>query len=394
MSVAEEATGTVSTYAEGWHYETVTPLMAEACDVTEDAAPAIPALGTNPCSLLPSSSGITGPASIFAADTLQVARLNGVSIAATYLQLDMFDAAKGLSVLPEGATLTGGVLTLPVAPTELSVQQSDIVMDAARDPSFLPYTVLGLIATAAGLVGVPVPALPVPVPQLPVPELPLPETAGAPVGYVGVENAQLVACPVVADFFVPSEASLDEPPEIDCGAAHAEATYHDDGIQPTFILDLDGFADVWGDDDPAIAIIPSPATAEANESWIVSFWGKDNPDPMAQPIVANLTYTTKSRERSGGSAPIALENRPREPVATSDNPPQRPAEVAPTVPEHSTAVAHGGPRQTETPVAAPPLFRMVGYAVPIAWLFPLLLLVGFAATGRSLTKPLDRRLAQ
>lgn len=152
---------------------------------------------------------------------------------------------------------------------------------------------------------VPVPPLPVPVPMVPLPPVPLPEQPAVDVGHVQLEDARLMVCPIITDFFVGSEASVQEPPEIDCASASAVAEFHD-GPEPEFTVQLDQqFADAWGDSAPALAIIPSPEVEDGGDSWIASFWGRQNDDPQARPITAHLRFTASGPGASTHEDPAA-----------------------------------------------------------------------------------------
>lgn len=384
---AEEGSGTVSTQTEAWHYETITPFLAEVCDLTSKSVPdlGLPVSNNDPCVLLPSSNGLTGAVSIFTKNTLHVAKIAGTPVAATYLELDMFDEA-GNRVIPEGAEITGGTLTMPVAPTELAVSQADIAVDAVRNPASVPFTVLGLVYTAAALVGVPVPALPVPVPVLPLPELPIPESPSIPAGYVEVENARLVACPISVDFFTGGEASLRKPPEMDCAKGFAEAKYHG-GPKPKFTVDLDRFASAWkGGKVPALAIIPARATAQETDSWIVSFWSKNNRAADAKPITAELNYTASSGSGAEGRGGLADEAAFPSGGAAAE-PPVDSLVDAPAPQSAAGPAPDAAPQAAGEPEQAPfSLLNGPWYAYGGVIFLPLAFLVALGLTGHSLTK--------
>ncbi|WP_034270630.1 hypothetical protein [Haloechinothrix halophila] len=280
------------------------------------------------CSLLPPPD--------YPKNTLHVGVSGGTPTAATYIELDLFSAN-----IPLGAIFTKGTLTLPVdmAPSDGTLRQ---------------------------------------------------------------DMAKLRVCQVT-DFFSAAEASPQKPPETDCKAASANATYSAKPA-PTFHVDLKPFLAGWAQGDPAaLAIMPAPKAVKDSETWHVAFFGKDygagqqedvpvsmeNGDPKS--ITAKLSY--KSDEPDIPPPPPPPEIGIAPPLAPSP-PPVSPIDT--TLPEFggdAPAPKVEPPPETAKPAPQPvaaPEFITVGYKYPIAWIMPLLLLIGFAMTGHSLTRSLER----
>lgn len=205
-------------------------------------------------------------------------------------------------------------------------------------------------------------------------------------GSVRPESAKLVACPVV-EAVQEASGSPSTPPKTDCKLATAPAKYRK-GKQPAFEVDVTTLATSWSGGNAAVAILPSPEAEKDRDSWHVAFWGKKNKNPEAAQITATLTYTAS--ETAAVPPPSDLGLAP--PAA-----PEPAAELAlpkpPPAPAAKPPKGAAAPKQAPPPETAPqaaPAFRKVGYPYPVAWLMPLLLLIGFAMTGHALTKNLSR----
>ncbi|MPY99912.1 MAG: hypothetical protein GEU97_18355 [Actinophytocola sp.] len=330
---------TVGTKSEAWY---VTP----AHDACED--------GTD-CSAAPTSE--------FPRNTLHVGISNGTPTTATYIELDLLGAN-----VPFGATFTEGHVVLPV-----DMNPGD--------------------------------------------------------GSVRADQAKLRVCQ--ADAVSDTKASPDTPPDTQCDAASANARYSAKP-SPAFRVDLAPFLQDWSDGTPAaIAILPAPKAVEESETWHVTFFGKDYdaerepPDeppappappagagdvaPLAEetstpappdeetpgqqepkPITAKLSY----EEEDFTVPPPALDapaefGPPPPPPASTPGPIDAPPPAVADAPAGETPDAEAKPQEPLAPVSAAPDFITVGYKYPIAWLMPLLLLIGFAMTGHSLTKNLE-----
>lgn len=342
FAVAQAASDrvTAGTKAEGWY---VTP----ARDACADAD----------CGAVPSSQ--------YPRDTLHVGISHGTSTTATYVELDLL-------AVPYGAALRHGTLRLPV----------DMV---PGDGSLRADTATLRVCQVTG---------------------PVPDT----------------------------KASPGKPPDTDC-ATSVPASYSAKPT-PTFTADLAPFLSGWSDGVPAaVAILPAPKAVKAAETWHVAFFGKDyrasqtEPTPPEQPpappaptteaaslsepsstptpppsdaptdqqqkprpITANLTFHQESFAAPVALSPLRVQPElgPPPPVAAAGPlaapSPQvgKPVSAAPAVPARQ--LKH--PANAPAPAAAPRFIR-VGYAYPIAWLFPLLLLIGFAFAGHSLTRDIQ-----
>lgn len=256
--------------------------------------------------------------------TLHVSISAGSTTAETYLELDIAD-------VPEDQDITGGTLTLPVN-TE------------PRDGSLQP------------------------------------------------EEAQLMAC-VVTEFVDSSQGSFEDPPQHDCDtAAPAQFT---DKPEPTFTVDLAPFAAEWAEGaTPRVAIVPANDATDAGDTWHVTFWGRDNESDDAKPITAELDYGTGEDDFDQGldEGLTGLEDRTGPEVLPAPEPPPEPGLVGAAAPEIADAPPEEAPASEEPeavaapqPQAAVPQVSTIGYQYPIAWIMPLILLIGFVITGRTLT---------
>lgn len=271
------------------------------------------------------------PDANFPEDTLHAGISGGNPTTMTLVEIDLFEAS-----IPDSSDVTGGTLRLPVDPEP-------------RDGSLQP------------------------------------------------ETASLVVCPV-ADFMVDAKGSLKKPPKVDCDAASAPAKFTAKPA-PTFTVDLTPFAKKLTDGEAGLAIMPAKQAVDDSQTWHVAFWGKDygrgeeevplpEGEAKPKPITATLTHAPAGAE-------VALPPPVGPPPPPVGPPPEaepldNSAPVGPPPPPAPKAEAKELPTEAPEAVAAAPTLRTFGYPYPIAWLFPLLLLIGFAATGHSLTKRLER----
>ncbi|MPY80208.1 MAG: hypothetical protein GEV04_17465 [Actinophytocola sp.] len=270
-------------------------------------------------------------------NTLHVGISGGTPTSATYIELDIFSAQ-----IPAESVFTAGTLTLPVdmEPTDGSLRQ---------------------------------------------------------------DAATLRVCQVTG-FFSDVEASPKKPPDTDCTTS-ANAVYSADP-EPAFTVDLAPFLDGWSDGvTPALAILPAPEAKQKSETWHVAFFGKrygadqqedvpgavENGDP--HPITAKLNYEEEDDDTTTTTTPPPPPVSGFVPPPAPSPPPVGPIEAVTPEPVDIAPVSEVEPQPEPTqppePVAAPEFIR-VGYKYPVAWLMPLLLLVGFAVTGHSLTRSLER----
>jgi hypothetical protein len=260
-------------------------------------------------------------------NTLHVEITNGQERARTYL-------AFSLSQIPSGSKLLGGTLTLPLDP----------------DPAH---------------------------------------------GGVSAEEADLVACLVEAEF-EPVRGSPSKPPETLC-KTKAPAVF--DAEAASYKVDLEPFVGRWGGGRAALAILPSDSAAQEGSTWHVTFPAKVEGSPTS--IALTLEYTAPQDKvpvqgPPGGGGAV---NNPL-PAVGSAAPPAPAPGGAPVAPADGATP----PVVQPTPPTAPPVapvaggnqpipsgFAGPGFAYPQVWALPLLLLAGYSALGRSLTKDLYRR---
>lgn len=207
------------------------------------------------------------------------------------------------------------------------------------------------------------------------------------------EAAKLVAC-AVTEPIEEAQGSTAKPPKTDCEAASADARFTK-GKAPAFSVDLKAFASHWTETaEASLALLPAPKAQDERETWHVTFWGKENQDPKAEPITATLNYTAGDDDLFPPLDAAPPEPLPLEPAAPPAVPGAGPIEGPPPRPAAALADKPKPEKAEETLPAelapqATPKTREVGYPYPVAWLMPLTLLVGAAVTGRSLTKNLD-----
>lgn len=274
----------------------------------------------------PADCSMLPPPSAYPQDTLHVGATGGRPNAVTYLELDT-------SGVPGDAKLTGGTLTLPINTDSRS-------------------------------------------------------------GTLGADTAQLVACLVTEKIDDEAEGSLEAPPASECESASSPATFAAEP-EPAFTVGLAAFAEQWAQaEEPRLAILPA-SEAQVGDTWHVSFWGKDNDSESAAPITAKLTYTAGNTRDELPPLPDSSLAGPGEGELVdgglTDPPVAEP--IAGEAPEGAASLdgdAEPAPVAGEpeaAPQAAPATFE-APYPYPVAWLMPLLLLIGFAMTGRALTKNL------
>lgn len=289
------------------------------------------------CSALP-------PSSPYPEDTLHVALTGGQETARTYLSFEL--------LLPLGAKLQEGVLTLPVDP----------------DPSH---------------------------------------------GSVSPETADFLAC-LTTPKFKAARGSLEKPPKANCDV-HKAAVYSEKRV--SFAVDLDSFIEKWDSDEVALALVPSPKSQQTQESWHVVFPAtagdtEDAPEPETQKrreITATLKYSveqdsadtigtdfdlgtgttgtdTSSTSGGGTSTDFSSSSGPSFDQSTSLGGGSTGTDV-PTASDPTEALA---PEATQPIASFTEGFAGPGFAYPIIWALPLIVLLGLGSIGRALTKDLYR----
>jgi hypothetical protein len=105
-------------------------------------------------------------------------------------------------------------------------------------------------------------------------------------GTVTPESARIQVCLATTPPVKSEEGSFDELPEVDC-KTHSAADYEDKPY-PHFEVNLTPFAEdlSFG----GLAILPTDAAKEKQDSWHVAFYAKKNKDKAAKPITAKLQF--------------------------------------------------------------------------------------------------------
>ncbi|MDQ1712085.1 MAG: hypothetical protein QOE45_1535 [Frankiaceae bacterium] len=265
-------------------------------------------------------AGDPGTPSPYAGGTLHVAASLGTEQARTYLTLD-------LSMLPAGATATGGQLRLPVA-------------------------------------------------------------TGPQDGTLAADTATMRACPAPQPA-VPADGTYATPPAPDCAAASVPAVYvpATGSTAAAFTVDLAPLVAAWrtAPSQGSLALLPSEGTAPAG-TWHVAFSQRNRSGTGVAQIVAAIAYEERATEVPTPppptvAPPVATGFVPGPPLAgnpgTTAPVPTQPAPTAAPV-----AVAPQGAGAAAA-VAVP-----VGFRYPGVFLLPLVLAGAATWVGRSLTRDL------
>jgi hypothetical protein len=192
-------------------------------------------------------------------------------------------------------------------------------------------------------------------------------------------RARMEACLATGEFKA-VRGSPAAPPAINCETS-APATWN--GKEKAFTVELDAFLGSWQSGAGALALVPASAGEPTPDSWHVVFPATPKEGSKAPAIVATLTYSTVGTG-SGGPSDIPAPDIPitgGTGVGVGFGPlPQAPA-----------------PQPTPLPTAPvvqplyPGGFAGLGFAYPIVWALPLVIIAGVGALGRALTKELYRR---
>jgi len=213
-------------------------------------------------------------------------------------------------------------------------------------------------------------------------------------GSVTPEAAKMVAC-LATKKFKEARGSLEKPPATKC-AMRKGATYDAEGA--VFTVDLDRFVEEWDGGIAALALRPSQSALEGTDSWHVTFPAAKQASEGQPVIAATLTYLVDEATgglESGGSDPgPALSGSGPTDISSIAGPSlggfaapqsQAPTTQAPTTPAPADATSTQPVAVTTVPLSG---FAGEGFAYPIVWAFPLLLLVLYGLIGRALTKEL------
>lgn len=227
--------------------------------------------------------------------------------------------------------------------------------------------------------------------------------AGSDDGTRAPETAKLRACAVTAEV-KDADGSFATPPEVDCEAATAPATFVPAAAATpaAFTVDLAALAGAWDDGAQAgaVALVPAAETAPP-DSWHLAFSDRTRTGEGVVPIRASLAFVSASLDSSSVEAP-SVAAPPFEPApafapstdtsldsgtsfaapAVSAEAPLLPAPVAQAAP---APVAAAPVQQQVVPVAS---FVPSGFRYPAVFLLPLLLALGAAWLGRALTQDL------
>ncbi len=226
-------------------------------------------------------------------------------------------------------------------------------------------------------------------------ELELPLDTDPAHGSVAPETADLIACLTVHKF-KPVRGSLEKPPATKC-AVRKGAIYDEE--KAVFTVDLNRFLEDWEEEGiAALALRPSDSALANTESWHVVFPADEQAEDDAPIIEATLVYAAPADTTGGFGFEFESEPEPADQGSSSISsfsPPSFDTAAAPPITQTETMPST--PPTTSQPVDAQPIsavaaptagFAGEGFAYPIIWAFPLVLLVGYGLIGRALTKEL------
>lgn len=231
-------------------------------------------------------------------------------------------------------------------------------------------------------------------------ELKLPIDTDPANGSVTPEEAEMVAC-LTTSKFKSVRGSLDKPPRTNCRLRKA-AIYDEKEIG--FTVDLRRFVTKWKKGHAALALVPSKGAQESQQTWHVVFPAAPKTDEEQQTddapeIIATLTYTILGQgdPTFGGDPAPPPEAGDASTSFDSGTPPSFNSATDLGASQPVSDLAEAAPPTEVTPQGTTPVntfiegFAGPGFAYPIVWALPLLLLLGFGAVGRALTKELYRR---
>jgi hypothetical protein len=191
------------------------------------------------------------------------------------------------------------------------------------------------------------------------------------------DRAQMLAC-LVTEEFGSVRGSLATPPAIDCDVS-APAAW--DEKRDVFTLDVRTFLAAWQGGEASVALVPASASRPSPDAWHVVFPATPKEGSKGPRITATITYTVGD-SGSGGPSGIPIPDVPQVGgTGVGFGPLPQPPAPQPTVLPAAPAVQP----------LYPGGFAGLGFAYPIVWALPLVLLAGIGAIGRALTKELYRR---
>lgn len=232
-------------------------------------------------------------------------------------------------------------------------------------------------------------------------------------GSANPETARIIACLTTPEFDE-VKGSLEKPPEVDCDVRKAALYSEKQGL---FEVELSRFAAQWTDSEVALALLPAQPAADGTNTWRVVFPASESgnnaspaPEPSSSPgeearlITATFEYTISE----DGVDPIGSDFEFDTTTGTDGNfdsstGPSFGSSVGSSTfdsgtldPGATMATAADDPvealgsEESQEVFAFTEGFAGPGFAYPTVWAVPLVILVGFAAVGRALTKELYR----
>jgi hypothetical protein len=203
----------------------------------------------------------------------------------------------------------------------------------------------------------------------------------------------MVAC-LASHRFKPVRGSLAKPPATKC-AIRKGAIY--DEKEKAFTVDLDRFVEKWDTGVAALALVPSQSALDSTDSWHVVFPAAKKAEDDAPAIAATLTYTlggvaepvvdlgSEPEPVAAGASAGSLSSMPAPSFDAFGAPAAQPAPIASAAPTPTQAISSQPIAAVTAPMGG---FAGPGFAYPIVWAFPLVLLAGYGLIGRALTKEL------
>ena len=226
-------------------------------------------------------------------------------------------------------------------------------------------------------------------------------------GSASPETADLVAC-ITTPKFEDARGSFAKPPDADC-EIRKSALYSEKRRE--FEVDLSRFLDEWSqaDGEIALALLPSPRALEGTGTWHVVFPASEDEteDPpegderQRRAITASFEYTVDGDDTDIGNE-FDFSTGSGTPVTSGDTSGDFSSGSAPSFEGSTSPGTDGGdlagaadPSEALGPQTQPVVtflegFAGPGFAYPIIWAFPLVLMIGIGALGRALTKDLYR----
>ena len=244
--------------------------------------------------------------------------------------------------------------------------------------------------------------------------LTLPVDADPADGSLRPEEARFVAC-LAKGKFDDQRGDFADAPKANCEVRRS-AVY--DEKKALYTVELGDFVTEWTGKKASLALVPSEAAQKSNDSWRVVFPAAKKKSKDSPAITATIEYGPKTEITdfgfgsggggvgSGTSSGSDFGSSSGSDFGSSSGSGSGFGSSGASSGGGSgglgsgsitggTATAAPAAPDTQPNVAAPPAslvgFAGKGFAYPMAWALPLALLIGLAASGRSLTKSLYRR---